>query len=46
MTFEFDVGENFNAALSRISFTSKRSLDLGCRTLESPLFIEKWDKEQ
>lgn len=45
-TFEFDVGENFDADQARVALTSRSSLDRGTRILESPLVIEKWDKEQ
>ena len=46
VTFTFDVGENFDATPARIALTSRSSLDRGSRALESPLVIEKWDKEQ
>ncbi len=45
-TFEFDVGENFDMEQALVALTSHSSLDQGARTLESPLVIEKWDKEQ
>ena len=46
VTFEFDVGESFDASTADIAVTSQTSLERGCRTLETPLAIDKWDKEQ
>ena len=46
VTYEFDVGENFDVEPSRVALTSRSALDHGARQLESPLVIEKWDKEQ
>lgn len=46
LVIEFDVGENLDLETSRIALTSRDALDRGCRTLESPLVIDKWDKEQ
>ena len=44
--YEFDVGANFDAEQTRVALTSRSSLDANARKLESPLLIEKWDKEQ
>ena len=44
--YDFEIGDAFEPADARIAVTSRTSLDREARTLESPLFIEKWDKEQ
>lgn len=46
ITYEFDVGENFDVSANFVALTSRNSLDNGSRVLESPLAIDKWDKEQ
>ncbi|QDT55801.1 von Willebrand factor type A domain protein [Caulifigura coniformis] len=44
ITYEFDVGDGDLDDL-RISFTSSDSLDRDARRLQTPLVIEKWDRE-
>lgn len=46
ITYEFDVGENFDASVNFVALTSRSSLDNGSRVLKEPLNIAKWDKEQ
>lgn len=46
LTVEFDVGDSLDIAVTHLSLTSRSSLDKGSRKLESPLSIDKWDKEQ
>ncbi|HVJ68540.1 MAG TPA: vWA domain-containing protein, partial [Caulifigura sp.] len=45
ITWEFDIGEGEKLDDVKISLTSSASLDQGARRLESPLVIEKWDRE-
>jgi len=44
ITYEFDLGDGDLDDL-RVSFTSSDSLDRDARRLQSPLVIEKWDRE-
>lgn len=46
ITYEFDVDNNFDEEQARVSLTSRSSLVNGATTLESPLLINKWDREQ
>lgn len=46
ITYQFDVGDGLDPAGVWIGLTSRESLDRDARRLESPLVIEKWDREQ
>ena len=45
ITYEFDVGDGLSLDDLRIGLTSSESLERDARRLESPLVIEKWDRE-
>jgi hypothetical protein len=46
VTYEFDLGDGLNIDDLRVALTSAESLNRDARRLESPLVIEKWDREQ
>ncbi len=44
--YKFEVGEKFDVASARVAMTSSAALNRDVSQLQSPLSIDKWDKEQ